>query len=182
MRVRERPSPERRTRRSRCPSCQERYSGDPHPAVQRHARATSLVTPAFSAAPPDHTEPKRRCIGPGQDQAENKNPPFPLRAAAREAVRRGALRVRLPPRGHCATGALIPQSAARPAQRRRTPGILPGSLPPSRVESLASRQRSISELARHRCIPDADLIVNTPATSATPVADTARPFTIAWNQ
>jgi len=34
--------------------------------------------------------------------------------------------------------ALISQRAARPAQRRQTPGILPGSLPPSRVESLAN--------------------------------------------
>jgi hypothetical protein len=93
----------------------------------------------------------------------------------------GALRARLPPRGHRAAGALIPQSAARPAQRRRTPGTLPGSLPPSRVESLANRRRSIAELARHRCIPDADLIVNTPATSAASAADTARPFTIGWN-
>lgn len=68
------------------------------------------------------------------------------------------MRIRPPPRGRgrgkqfgqgrsgCASrlevtapaGALISQRAARPAQRRQTPGILPGSLPPSRVESLPS--------------------------------------------
>ena len=58
------------------------------------ASGTGGATANFSArnasiVPPDHTGPKRRCIGTARDQAENKNPPFPVPGGAREAVRRG---------------------------------------------------------------------------------------------
>ena len=81
--------------------------------------------------------------------------------------------MRLPPQGHRAAGALIPQSTARPAQRRPTPGILPGSLPPSRVECLASPATEHLRTRSAPMYPSAPaLTVNTPATSAAPAADT----------
>ena len=93
----------------------------------------------------------------------------------------------LPPRGHCAASALIPQGAARPAQRRRTPGILPGSLPPTGVEPLdsqpsdAASPNSPGTDVSPAAGPAPVLIVNTPEASAAPAADTGRPFTIGWN-
>ena len=90
--------------------------------------------------------------GAARDRAHDENPPTPVRQRPREAVRRGALRcasrleVTVPP-AHSSRKAphVLPREGGRrascPARCRRA------ELKPS-----PARQRSISELARHRCI------------------------------
>ena len=85
----------------------------------------------------------------------------------------GALRVRLPPRGHHAGGRTHLANGRTSCPEKADTGHLPGSLPPSWVESLASPATGASPNSLGTDVsPLPALIVNTPAMSAAPAADT----------
>jgi len=128
-----------------CPASSLVTAKEPISEAARPLRALPLRT----TLPPSRREVIRRSerqapylsgsTGAARGQAHGQNPPSSCGRGRGKRLGEGALRVCLPPRGHRAGGRThLAKGLHVLPQRRQTPGILPGSLPPSRVESLAN--------------------------------------------